>query len=168
MTGGEIAIIAVTAVAAAASTYAAYSASEAQAEAAGYNRKIAENQAALAQQQANIDAESMHERNRRLLATELTEQAGMGAVTSEGSPLLIRADTARQMARDEYLTKYGGQVRAGGYQQQAGLQKLYQSNYQQAANVGAGVSLLSSGAGIASQSYYGRYGGYARYNPYVT
>lgn len=161
MTGAEIAIIAVTAVAAAASAYSSYAASEAQADAANYNKKIAENQAALATQQAEIDAQNMHERNRRLLALELTTQAGAGADTSEGSPLLVRADTARQMARDEYLTRYGGEVRSGGYEQQAGLQGLYAKNYQQAANVGAGVSLLSSGAGIAGQSYYGRYGGYA-------
>lgn len=165
MTGGEIALIAVTAVAAAASTAASYSAAQAQSRAASYNRKVAENQAALAQQQAQIDAESMHEKNRRLLAYEEATQAGMGVETTEGSPLLVRADTARQMARDEYLTRYGGEVRAGGYEQQAGLYGMYAKSYQQAANVGAGVSLLSSGAGIAGQTYYGRYGGYNRTYP---
>lgn len=162
MTGGEIAVIAITAVAAAASTYASYEASQQQADAARYNKKIAQNQAELAQQQAEIDAESLREKNRRLLALEYATQAGMGVDTEEGSPLLVRADTARQMARDEYLTRYGGQVRAGGFEQQAGLYGKYASNYESAANLGAGVSLLSSGAGIAGQTYYGRYGGYTR------
>jgi hypothetical protein len=162
-----IAIIATTVVAAGVSAYGSYAASEASADAADYNKKIAENQAALASQQAEIDAENMHEKNKRLLALELTSQAGSGVDTSEGSPLLVRADTARQMARDEYLTRYGGAVRAGGYEQQAGLQGLYSKNYQQAANVGAGVSLLSSGAAIGGQTYYGRYGGYAYRDPYA-
>lgn len=161
LTGSAIAVIAVTAVAAAASTYASYEAGQSQAEAADYNKKIAQNQAILAQQQADIDAENMHERNKRMQAMLLTEQGGSGLDTSEGSPLLVRADQARQMARDEYMTKYGGYVHASGFEQQAQLQSMYASNYRRGADVGAGVSLLSSGATIASQSYYGRYGGYA-------
>lgn len=149
-----VAAIASAVVAAGASAYAGYAASEAQADAADYNKKVARNQAALATQQAEIDAQNLHERNRRILAQELAVQAGSGVETTEGSPLLVRADTARQMARDEYLTRYGGAVRAGGYEQQAGLQSLYASNYRSAAEVGAGVSLLSSGAGITRSYAY--------------
>ncbi|SRR5258705_12279750 len=159
--GTEVAIIAVTAVAAAASTYAAYASSEQQAEAAGYNKKLAQNNAELATQQADIDAENLKEKNKRIMSLELTEQAGMGVDPNEGSPLLVRADTARQMQRDVYLTKYGGYVRSQGFEQQAGLQGMYQHSYENAAAIGAGVSLLSSGAQIYGQTAYGRYGGYA-------
>lgn len=156
----EVAILAVTVAASAASTYASYEASQSQAEAANYNKKLAQNNAALAQQQADIDAETMQEKNKRFLAAQLTEQGGSGVETESGSPLLVRADTARQMQRDVYLTKYGGYVRSSGFEQQAGLQRLYASNYRQAGEIGAGVSLLSSGAAIGGQTYYGRYGGY--------
>jgi len=161
MAGYGTEILIVLAVASAAATaYTAYSASEAQADAADYNKKLARNQAALAQQQADIDAENLKEKNKRLLALELTTQAGAGIETESGSPLLVRADTARQMQRDEYLTKYGGYVRASGYEQQAGLQGMYVRNYRSAAVTGAGASLLSSGASAYGQYYYGRYGAY--------
>src|SRR5882672_4345943 len=120
--GTEVAIIAVTAVAAAASTYAAYSSAQQQAEAAGYNKKLAQNNAMLATQQADIDAQNLEEKNKRIMALGLAEQAGMGVETESGSPLLVRANEARQMQRDVYLTKYGGYVRSQGFEQQAGLQ----------------------------------------------
>ena len=158
-TSAIIAIVGV-AVSAAGAGYSAYAASEAQASAADYNKKLAENQAALAQQAADIDADTMKEKNRRLQALQLTEQGGSGVETESGSPLLVRADTARQMQRDIYLTKYGGYVHSSGYLQQAGLQGLYAQNYHRGAEIGAGVSLLSSGSALAAQNYYGRYGGY--------
>jgi hypothetical protein len=158
--GTEI-VIALAVASAAATAYSTYSASEAQADAADYNKKIAKNNAALAQQQADIDAENLQEKNKRIMALGLAEQGGMGVETESGSPLLVRAEEARQMQRDVYLTKYGGYVRSQGFEQQAGLQNMYQHSYEQAAGIGAGVSLLSSGAAIGGQTVYGRYGGYA-------
>lgn len=154
----EIAILAVTIAAAGASAYGTYEQGKAQEDAAKYNQKIAENQAALAQQQADIDSDTMKEKHRRMLAEERTIEGASGTETTSGSPLLVVSDSARQMQRDIYLTKYGGAVRAGGFQQQAGLQGLYARTYGRQAEVGAGVSLLSSGARIGGQAYYGRYG----------
>src|SRR5258705_3207417 len=87
------------------SAYGTYESGKAQEQAANYNQKIAQNNAALAQQQADVEAENLKEKNKRLLALELTTQGGMGVETESGSPLLTRADTASQMMRDEHLTK---------------------------------------------------------------
>jgi hypothetical protein len=77
-------------------------------------------------------------------------------VTDEGSPLLVMADTARQMERDQYLIKYGGHVRASGYEAEAGLQGLYAKQARQEGQVGAGVSLLSGASRVGGKYYYGR------------
>lgn len=166
MTGAEIAIIAIGVVAASISAYAAYEGAQAQSQAASYRKKSAENQAAYARQQADIEAQNMEERNRHILAAQHANMGASGVSDEEGSPLLVAADTAAQMRKDVYLTKYGGQIRAGAYEEEAGLQRMYAASYNRAAYIGAGSSLLSSGAGIAANTYYGRYGYYQR--PQVT
>jgi hypothetical protein len=148
----------IAAVGAAASAYGTYAASEAASEAHTYNKKIAENQAVYAQQQADIAAQTEQEKNRHILAAQRAAYGSSG-VTDEGSPLMVMADTARQMERDQYLIKYGGDVSASGYRAQAGLQGLYSRQSQQQGQVGAGVSLLSSASNIGGKYYYGRYGG---------
>lgn len=162
----EVLLIASVA-AAAASAYGTYEGYKAQEEAADYNKKVAENRAALARQQAEVDAATLEEKNKRLEAMQLTAQGASGIEVEAGSPLLVRADTARQMQRDVYLTRVGGEITASGYEQQGELYGLYARQSSQAANVGAGVSLLSSGAQIGGQYAYGRYGGYSYGNPYV-
>jgi hypothetical protein len=156
--GADVALIAIAAVGAAASAYGTYAASEAASEAHTYNKKIAENQAVYAQQQADIAAQTEQEKNRHILAAQRAAYGSSG-VTDEGSPLMVMADTARQMERDQYLIKYGGDVSASGYRAQAGLQGLYARQSQQQGQVGAGVSLLSSASNIGGKYYYGRYGG---------
>lgn len=153
------ATLAVTAIAAGVSAYATYESGQAQKSAANYNKKVAENQAALATQQAQIDAETLEEKQKRQRATAAAMIGGSG-VDTEGSPLLAMADSARQMQRDVYLTKYGGTVRAGGFEEQAGLYGMYSRSAQVQSTTGAGVSLLSSAANIGTQTYYGRQGLY--------
>src|SRR5438876_6002080 len=121
MVTAPVALVAIAAVGAAASAYGAYAASEAQASAADYNRKVARNQAVMAQQQADIDLQNLTERQRRLRGSQRAAIAGTG-VEEEGSPLLAMADTERQMARDRYLVKYGGEARATAFENEARLQ----------------------------------------------
>jgi|SRR5262245_4548142 len=153
--------IATAALAGAASAYGTYEAGQQRAEAASYNKKVAENQAAYATQQAEIEAQNLAERQKRQRASQRVA-IGASGIDEEGSPLLVEADTARQQARDLYLTRYGGEVRAHAAMEEAGLQTLYGRQAQQAGAIGAGTALLSTGAGIVANTYYGR-GGYYRY-----
>src|SRR6267142_1366644 len=97
-------IVAVAAVAAAAaSAYGAYASGQAQSEAADYNKRVAEDNARLATQQAEIDAQNLSEKQRRLRAAQNVAFGASGVESDEGSPLLVMADTAAQQARDLYL-----------------------------------------------------------------
>lgn len=158
MTGYELIIAAAASVAAAAvSAYGTYEAGQAQEKASNYNKQVQENNAALATQQANIEAGNLEEKQRRFRAAQRVAFAASGT-EEEGSPLLVMADTARQQAKDVYLTKYGGSARAASFEAEAGLQRLYGRQYAQAGAYGAGTGLLSSGANIAANSLYARYG----------
>lgn len=95
----------------------------AQQQAAEYNARIAENNATVSRQQAAADA--------TLMAREARQRQGMIAagyasagVTPEGSPIDVLAQSAAEAQLDIETTKYKGEVRAIGYQNEANLQRF--------------------------------------------
>ena len=148
-------------VSAAVSAYAAYASSEAQAQAADYNKKVAKNQQVMSRQAAELEVEN----RRRLYARQQSAQrAAIGASGlegSEGSPLLVQMDSAAEAQKDLERVRYAGEVRATGYGAEAKLQKFYARTARKAGYVGVGTSLLA-GAASAYAAYSGipKTGGY--------
>jgi hypothetical protein len=141
------------------SAYGAYESQHQQAKALGRQQNIEENNAMLARQQADIDAETLAEKQRRFRATQRLAISSSG-VEEEGSPLLDEADTASQHARDLFLVHYGGDIRSASFNADAALQGLYAKTKQQSAYIGAGASLLTGAGSVATTAYYARYGSY--------
>jgi hypothetical protein len=148
----EYVAVAAIVVGAAVSAAAAYEQGQQQSKTANYNRRVAENQAALAKEQGKLAAESERDRQRRLLATQHVRQAASGVLTTEGSPLVVAMDSARAAERDLQLIRFGTDVRATGWAAEAELQRSAGRWYQRAGTMNAGVSLLS-GVGNAAGTY---------------
>jgi Flp pilus assembly protein TadB len=149
-----VAAVVIGVAAAGASAYASYEQAEQQKKSAKYNQRVAENQAAQAKEQGKLAAESERDRQRRLLATQHVRQAASGVLTTEGSPLVVQADSVRQGQRDLQLIEYGTDVRATGWSAEAELQRGQASWYRKAGAINAGVSLLGGVSSAAGQYAY--------------
>jgi len=112
---------------------------QAQAAVFGYNAKVAENEALRTEQEARERARRMRAENERMLG-----------VTSEGSPLMIMADTAglAELAVADELYKADAQ-RSGLFTQAA----LEQFKGRMALFEGAGYSLNAANAGAFARPY---------------
>src|SRR5882672_5890633 len=108
--GATVAVIAV--LAAAGSAYAAYAQSQAQAQAADYQRKVAKNQAQAAKQAADIAAENARTQHQRIMAAQRARIGASGILGTEGSPLLVQMESAEQAALDEARIRYAGETQA--------------------------------------------------------
>lgn len=147
---------AVAAVAAAGvSAYATYSSYQNQQKAAKYNRQVAENQATASRQAAQIEADMRRDRARRIISAQRAEYGQAGVDVSEGSPLLVQADTAYQGELDAQRALYGGELQATGAESQAGF-----FEFQRRAAASAGP-IATAGVGLAgasqAASMYGSY-----------
>jgi hypothetical protein len=142
--------VAAAVAASAVSAYASYEQGEQQKKVAKYNQRAAENQAALEKEKGRLAAESERDRQRRLLATQHVRQAASGVLTTEGSPLVVAMDSARQAERDQQLIRFGTDVRATGWAAEAELQRSAGRWYQRAGTMNAGVSLLQGASSVAS------------------
>jgi hypothetical protein len=146
-----VAAIAGTAV----SAYSAYSQGEAQAGAAKFNARVAENNATIAQQTAAAQARQKEDAYRRVLGANRAATGAAGVEGDSGSPLLVMADNAAQAELDLQFTKYRGAIQQTGFQSEANLNR-YQAGYARQAGIfGAGTTLLSGASKIA-----GAYAGY--------
>lgn len=109
-----------------------------------YNAQVAQNDALRVEQEARERARRMREENERMLGRQRAAY-GKANVTSEGSPLMIMADTAGlgELAVADELYKADAQ-RSGLYTQAA----LEQYKARMAQFEGAGYSLNAANAGV--------------------
>ncbi len=152
-TGVEVALLIGAAVAAAGTAYSVYAAGQAQQQAAGYNADVAENQAQAARNAAAVDEEASREKARRIQAAARATYGASGASQEEGSPLLVLMDNARQSELEVQRIRYSGELAARGYQNEANRVRYEGAQAAQAGTIGAGISLLSSGASIGTRAY---------------
>lgn len=152
-TGVETALIIAAAVAAAGSAYGIYASGQAQQAAGEYNAEVAEQQAVAARGSAAVDEEASRERSRRLQAAARAAYGASGVAQDEGSPLLVMMDNAAQAELEAQRIRYGGELAATGYGNQATLARTQGRQAAEAGTVGAGISLLSSGASIGTRWY---------------
>ena len=119
-------------------------AAQQQANIFNYNAQVAQNDALRVEQEARERARRMREENERMLGRQRAAY-GKAGVTSEGSPLMIMADTAGlgELAVADELYKADAQ-RSGLYTQAA----LEQYKARMAQFEGAGYSLNAANAGV--------------------
>lgn len=120
-----------------------------------YNAQVAENNALQA-----IDQATEEERRHRILARKQlgAMRAGYGAsgIEVDGSALDVLEDSAATAERDALTIRYGGQVRAQGFRNEARLERFRGSNARTQSYLTAASTVLfgaakagdaSSGAG---------------------
>ena len=118
-----------------------------------YNAALAENQQQAARNATQIDMRSAQEASKRRLSAIRAAYGGSMANVDEGSPLLVLTDQAQQAEEEVQRLKYSGNLAAQGYEQGAQLARFQGQQAEENAYVGAGVSLLSSGARIGTRAY---------------
>ena len=149
MTGAEVLVpLAISAAAAAGGT--AYSAVQ-QNDAAEYNAKVAQRQAAWEQMRAKAQADRQAERDQRLLATQRAHIAATGLDPSDATPLQLLTETAAQANVDYRNILLGGEMKANSLRTQADMYRTQGQNALIGGALGA-TSALASGA-----SQYGQY-----------
>src|SRR5258705_515288 len=148
-----IAAVVATVVAAAVSAYGAYESGQQQEAQAKYQSKIAKNQAAATQNAAQVAEQNRREQDRRIMAEQRALVGGSG-LSTEGAPLFVMLDSAKEAELDAIRLRYGGSLQTGGFLDQA---KLFEYQGGQAARAGeitAGTTLLTGAASAV--------GGYGR------
>lgn len=121
-----------------------------QKQAAKYNQKVAENQAIASRQEAAANADMQRRRAAKQIGSMQASYAASG-VSTEGSPLEVLEESARNAELDRLSILWGGETRAQGYEATARLEKSRGSN--------AMASGLLSAAGSAFKGFASTYSG---------
>ena len=153
-TGALIASIVGVVVSAGIGAYAASESAAAAERQSKYNKRLAENQAQAAKNAAAVAEDTQREHDRRILAQQRALVGGAG-LSTEGSALLVMIDSAKQAELDAVRVRYGGELQAGGLEDQAGLFGASAREARRAGAVGVGTTLLTGASNVA--------GAYARY-----
>lgn len=150
------------------SAYGTYRQGQAQAQAANYQARVNENNAAAAKEQMKsvahkeeIDKSNIQRRAAKLRATGRVGFAAAGVELGSGSPLDWELNMTEQEQLDlmsvEYnadLEKAALQNQAGNYQSQANINRMTAKEARTAGLIGTGASLLNS-----YDTYTTRFGG---------
>lgn len=115
-----------------------------QKSAAKYNEKLAENQAVGARQEAAAAADRQQRQSAKTIGTMQASYAASG-VSTEGSPLEVLEESARNAELDRLTILWNGEGRAQGYQNTAELERSRGKN--------AMASGYLSAAGSAMKGY---------------
>tara|TARA_R110002012_G_scaffold305187_2_gene509199 strand:+ start:714 stop:1397 length:684 start_codon:yes stop_codon:yes gene_type:complete len=125
---------------------------EYQASMMAYNKKISENNALLAQQSAEFDADTFDLNKRRLLSQQNVGYAKSGVVINQDTPLNVSADTVSEAQLERLAILYKGEIQSDSYLQKAQGQEAASQRYlfnaetaTKSASIGA-VTELAKGA----------------------
>lgn len=147
MTGTEVALIAVAASAAMAATQTMVQAGN-QAKMSRYNAKIAEQNAAAAQRQAEVDAARQEGQIQRQLAKRRTAIAS-GGVSIDGSPLDLLEDLAMEGQLDVLGIRQRGLADARQFSIAASRSRFGSRAAIQEGLLGAGRQIVSGAVGVS-------------------
>lgn len=142
---------------AAVAAYGVYATSEAQAaankanaQAADYNAKVQQQNADIARANAGAREDALRFQQRQLLAKQRAAAAESGFDSSSGSLGLVQEQSADRAELDALNVRYGGELDARGYGNQAsmdayqaGALRLQAANTSRAGYIGAASALLS-------------------------
>ena len=112
-----------------------------QSQMAKYNAEVARQAAAAARKAGEFEYTRREEAGSVLLGKQRALYGASG-VESEGSPLLVMAETAGKVERDAMAAKYNYQVQAAQDESQASLMEMYGGNAMWNALFKGGASLL--------------------------
>tara|TARA_Y100000588_G_C14083010_1_gene851033 strand:- start:296 stop:991 length:696 start_codon:yes stop_codon:yes gene_type:complete len=123
-----------------------------QADIARFNAQVSENNAILARQAAEADADTIDRRRRIALAQQTASFAASGVVIDEGSTLEVLGDTAAEFELDRLNRLHQGDVESNSQRIQATLDRnnaqglLSQSRSASRAGVGSALGTALGGA----------------------
>lgn len=126
----------------------AFQAGSSQEQAAQYNATNAREQAGIARQQSEVDAEAVARDSRNHLA-EVRAAYGASGFTLDGSAFDVLAQEAKTGALKEAVVRYRGELTARGFDQQAALYDAQAKSAGSAKYIGA----LATFAGGAAKAY---------------
>lgn len=133
-----------------------YATGKAQQQMYEYNARIADNNARLAIEQGEREAEEQRRQNRRLQAAQVNALGSAGIVSGAGQALDITSDSAFRGELDAVTAKYNRDLEAWNYQNEATSLRYQGSVARHQGKLSlingvleAGVSLISSGMGWA-------------------
>lgn len=129
------------------SAYAAIRQGQAAKAASKFNAAIAEQNAVLARQEAQDLARQQSRENYLRLGAIRAAQGKSGGAADEGSVLDIIGDAASQGELQRQYILRSGELKAGGFQNTAMLDRMSGKNAQTAGYLQAGSTLLSGAAG---------------------
>lgn len=153
ITAATIAIagVAIAAVSAGVGAYSAIQQGKAQEDAAKYSAAVDRNNAILASQKSQYEADRQRKRNLILRGKQQAAYAKSG-VEITGSPEDVMFDSAIEGNLDILATRYAGEISTRDYEGRARLQDLRGSQAASSSYFNAGSSILS-GAGQAASAY---------------
>ena len=131
-----------------------------EADMMAYNAKIAENNALMAEQAAEYEADTFDLEARRVLARQRVGYAKSGVVIDQDTPLDISAETASEAQLERLAILYKGETQAEAYLQQAVGQEAAAARYR----LNAQMASTSGTIGAATQLAKGAYT-ISRYTP---
>ena len=107
---------------------------EYQAHMANYNAAIADNNAVMAEQAAEYEADLFDDRLKRMMSTQTTKYAKSGVVINQDTPLDVAADTSSEGALERLAILYRGQTEADASRASAVGQRFASVNAKQNAS----------------------------------
>jgi hypothetical protein len=116
-----------------------------------YNAKVLAEQAKAEQQKADYEASLLKRNAEKLKARQRHAYLSSGVDVSEGTPLIVMSEQAKELEMDAMAIRYGGNVEAARARQAAKYSKYQGSAAQRAGYWNAGSSLLT-GMGRAASS----------------
>ena len=116
----------------------------AQAAAATFNAKVAEQRAAREEEAGKVEAEDTRRMSSRARATQIAFMAASGIEVSDpaGTPLLINEATFREQELTANRRQFARMIGAERLTQEAALKRMEASSFKTAGIIGAGTSLL--------------------------
>lgn len=117
---------------------------------AGAQQKVANQQAALAEQEAarqrqlaDINARRIADENRKVRSRVLAQQTAGGADSGSGSALLVQKNLAAEDSLQKSMAIFDGETKAQSLEHQAAVNRASAKDLKSVAVFNAGTSLLS-------------------------
>jgi hypothetical protein len=136
----------VAAAGAATSAVGSYAAGQTRKAAEKYNAQVNENNATMARQQADAEAQKVKEKGRRIIGAQRAALSAAGVDVDSGSAADIGYDSNVQNELDALTTLYKGRVSSNNSLAQAQLDRYSGKQAGQAGAIAAGGTLLSGAA----------------------
>jgi hypothetical protein len=123
--------------------------SQAQSDSAAYNAAVAKNNAGVAAQQADFDAQQIRDKNQRVIAQQRNAYAASGVALDSGSTADVQKDSSLQGEMQALMAIYTGKTSANAANAQARLFQMQSGQAQTAGYIGAGSSLLGGASNVS-------------------